>query len=131
VLRLLLNQPSALHDLPDNGRIASQILAVEARCALHSQRLAGVLADVDWSTAMADLVALERTLSWVSLSRGILRRASEPFGVPLRTLDAVHLASALALRRRGAITFATHDVRQSRAAAALGFEVIGVDPESP
>jgi hypothetical protein len=46
---------------------------------------------------------------------------------PGRTLDGIHLATALMMRERAeeSLTFATHDVRQGDAARALGFAVIG------
>ena len=61
-------------------------------------------------------------------SLSILRRAGEPYPVALKTLDAVHLATALMWRDRRApdLVFATHDRRLGRAAAALGFAVIGL-----
>jgi predicted nucleic acid-binding protein len=60
-------------------------------------------------------------------SLSILRRAGQPLLVPLRALDAIHVATAVVYRERRApdLVFATHDRRQARAAAALGFEVIG------
>jgi hypothetical protein len=46
----------------------------------------------------------------------------------VKTLDAIHLASALAFqeRRNAPVVFATHDPRQVTAARALGFDCIGV-----
>jgi hypothetical protein len=46
----------------------------------------------------------------------------------VKTLDAIHLASAIVLRdRRGIdLIFATHDDQQATAARALGFAVVGV-----
>src|SRR5262245_66669065 len=44
---------------------------------------------------------------------------------PLRSLDAIHVASAEAIRRAGlALPFVTADVRQAGASRALGLEVI-------
>ncbi len=48
---------------------------------------------------------------------------------PVRTLDAIHLVTALMVRERTAdmeLVFATHDERQASAAEALGFAVVGV-----
>jgi hypothetical protein len=46
----------------------------------------------------------------------------------VKSLDALHLASAMLLRERLRVTlvFATHDPQQARAARALGFDCIGV-----
>ena len=46
----------------------------------------------------------------------------------LRTLDAIHVASALMFRENKGcvVTFATHDLQQSLAARSFGFPVIGI-----
>ncbi len=48
--------------------------------------------------------------------------------MPLATLDALHLATAGAVRLRRSpaeLVFATHDKQLGRVAEAMGFEVIG------
>jgi hypothetical protein len=51
----------------------------------------------------------------------VLTRALEPFPAPVRTLDALHLASTEFLReRQPGIRLATYDARQAHAAAAIG-----------
>jgi predicted nucleic acid-binding protein len=58
----------------------------------------------------------------------VLSRASEPLPTPLRTLDAVHLATALVWRDRtgSALVMATHDSALGLAARTFGFEVRGI-----
>ena len=47
--------------------------------------------------------------------------------VPMGTLDAIHLASALAVRdSAGLDRLLTHDAQQAVAARSLGFQVDGV-----
>ncbi|MGH7588054.1 MAG: PIN domain-containing protein [Gemmatimonadota bacterium] len=63
-------------------------------------------------------------LAMLGLERPVLARAREPFPVPVRTLDAIHLASADFLRDRGQeVAVATYDARMKDAARALGFEL--------
>jgi predicted nucleic acid-binding protein len=60
-------------------------------------------------------------VSLVELVPAVLARALEPFPVPVRTLDALHLATAhhlVAARQR--VQIATFDDRLARAAVALG-----------
>ena len=60
-------------------------------------------------------------VSLVELVPSVLARALEPFPIPVRTLDALHLATAhhlVASRQR--VTIATFDDRMRRAAVALG-----------
>ena len=54
-------------------------------------------------------------------------RASEPFPVPLGTLDALHLATALVWqdRVRQPIVMATHDRNLALAGRSFGIEVLG------
>lgn len=54
------------------------------------------------------------------LSREVLRRATEPFPLPVRTLDALHLATLLFLQDRGLVMeLASYDHRLIQAAQAL------------
>jgi hypothetical protein len=56
----------------------------------------------------------------VELSREVLRRATEPFPSPVRTLDSLHLATLLFLQDQGlTMELATYDRRLSDAAKAL------------
>lgn len=51
----------------------------------------------------------------------VLERATRPFPVPVRTLDALHLASVGFLRERGRdVTPATCDRRLAEAATVMG-----------
>jgi predicted nucleic acid-binding protein len=68
--------------------------------------------------------ALLARLAWLELDAPVLARALEPFPAPVRTLDALHLASAHFLRERDASTnVATYDRRLAKAAGELGFDV--------
>ncbi len=62
--------------------------------------------------------------AFVEMSRAVLARALQPFPVPVRTLDALHLASAAHLREHGAdVSLATYDVRMREAGLGMGFEL--------
>jgi predicted nucleic acid-binding protein len=72
-----------------------------------------------------DLVrALLDRIAFVELTAPVLTRALEPSPVPVRTLDALHLASADFLRQQGQeISLATYDERMRGAAERLGFAI--------
>jgi predicted nucleic acid-binding protein len=129
VLRVVLKQPEPL---PAWGKwekaYSSEILGVEARRALDRLRLELELGDRELAQAQEDLRRIERTIGLIPLRGAVLRRAMLPMATLVKTLDALHLASALLLEeRRGLVLrFATHDGRQATAARALGFECIGV-----
>jgi predicted nucleic acid-binding protein len=60
-------------------------------------------------------------VSLVELVGPVLARALEPFPAPVRTIDALHLATAHYLVAAGQrVAVATFDERMRRAAAALG-----------
>jgi hypothetical protein len=61
----------------------------------------------------------------------VLARALEPFPKPVRTLDALHLASVEFLREREPeIRLATYDTRQATAAAKMGIALYDFDAVS-
>ena len=65
-----------------------------------------------------------REIDMVELSRLSLRRALEPFPVPVRTLDGLHLATIEFLRRQGeTIELASYDHRLLAAARGLGIPI--------
>jgi predicted nucleic acid-binding protein len=128
LLRVLLR---AGRTLPEWGRweraLTSELAGVEARRAVDRLRVIGALDDDGVVTAHRALVRLEREIARIPLARTVLRRASLPMPTATKTLDAIHLASALVYqeRRGGDVVFATHDAQQARAAAALGFDCVG------
>ena len=91
-------------------------------------RLEGALDDQGVADARQQLGRIESGIASVPLSRPVLQRAALPMATVVKTLDAIHLASALLLReRRGVdLSFVTHDPQQARAARALGFDSLGV-----
>jgi predicted nucleic acid-binding protein len=66
-------------------------------------------------------------VAMVELAPPVLARALEPFPVSLRTLDALHLATALFLaERRQEIRVAAYDERMRAGAEALGLRLAEV-----
>lgn len=71
-----------------------------------------------------DARALVARIALVELAPSVLERALEPFPLPVRTLDALHLASIEFLRaRRQPVELASYDERLVAAARALGVPV--------
>jgi hypothetical protein len=73
---------------------------------------------------------LERT-NLLKLSPLMLERALEPFAVPVRALDALHLASLDYLRKKRGwrIELATYDRRMADAAEAMGVPLFDLQAE--
>lgn len=129
LLRVVLRQSGRLARFGGWERAyCSELLGVEARRVLDRIRLERALGDQALAQAHEQVARAERTFGVVRVSRAVLRRASLPLPTVAKTLDAIHLATALLLseRERVDLVFATHDAQQALAARALGFECIGV-----
>jgi uncharacterized protein len=127
LLRYLLNQPPLLESFGKwEVAYTSELAGVEARRTFDRLRLTGQVSDGDLADLHDDLGGLEKALGIVSLTSVILEHASRAMPTAVKTLDAIHLATAMQLResQEKNLVFATHDLQQSTAARALGFTVI-------
>ncbi|MDE2880271.1 MAG: PIN domain-containing protein [Acidobacteriota bacterium] len=93
---------------------ASRLLEYEIWVTLNSRGFAET-----HTTTARDLIG---GVSLLELSRSVLARAHGPFPAPLRTLDALHLATVDHLHRNGEpVRLATYDGRMATIARAMGF----------
>lgn len=93
---------------------SSRLLEYELRVRVHALGL---------GTTHGELVEeLVARIHLVELAPEVLERALEPFPVPVRTLDALHLASMHFLTSLGQpVALASYDDRLTGAATRLGF----------
>ena len=92
--------------------ISSRLLEYEIWTRIHARKLTGSHAD--------EVRSLLSRVALVELSPPVLARALEPFPKPVRTLDALHLASMEFLRQQGQrISVAVYDGRLLDVARAL------------
>jgi predicted nucleic acid-binding protein len=127
VLRALLDQPGRLKSWGQwQAAYSSELFGVECRRAIDRLRLLGLYGDKQVGDAMERLTRIERTIKRIRLTKSIVLAASKTMPTIVKTLDAFHLVSAVAIReRRGVeLVFATHDNQQVAAARALGFMCI-------
>ena len=128
VLRVLLGQRARL-DIWSRWEAAycSELMGLEARRVIDRLRLEAALDDEGVARAQDQLTRIERTIGRIALTRTVLRRAALPMATAVKTLDAIHLASAMLFQEHRGIQviFATHDAQQATAARALGFECRG------
>lgn len=128
VLRALFGQSPRLAGWGNwSEAYSSELMGLEARRAVDRLRLAAALDDAGVAEAQAELARLERSLGRIRLTRHVIERAALPMATAVKTLDALHLASALILRERHShdLLFATHDTAQALAARAVGFVCVG------
>ena len=102
--------PAALWD---EDLVSSRLAVYEAWTRVHARRLGASHGE--------DLRTLFGRVALIEMVAPVLTRALEPFPAPVRTLDALHLASIEFLRAQGiAVSLATYDERLRTGAAALG-----------
>ncbi len=112
--RLLAEDRSPPESLWSRPLVASRLLEFELFNRLHA-RGASASHGID-ARQLVDRVHL------VEMSATVLSRALLPFSRPVRTLDALHLATMDFLRRQGLVPeLATYDRRMAEAAAGEGF----------
>ena len=129
VLRVLFREPNPIKAWGkwDKG-YSSSLWRVEALRTVDRLRLSGNLSDGEVADLIRDIRVVHETLAIHPVSERILQRASESFPTVVGTLDAIHLATALAIREVEKVDFfMTHDLRLSTAARSLGFTVLGIE----
>jgi predicted nucleic acid-binding protein len=131
MLRRTLSQPGALTGVNWVSSISSELLAVELRRTFDRVRLTKALPKRKLAQLHNEVERNLAGIALVPLDQAVLRRASEPFPTPLKTLDAIHLATALLLDSDDEeIVFLTHDRQLGVAARACGLTVYP-DPIAP
>ena len=129
LLRIVLREPGALEDLRTyDALVSNELIAVEAARTIDRLRLQGSLTAEEAAVRVRAVNEWLEAIDLVLLRTPVLNRAGEPMPMPLGTLDALHLATALIWRdRMGSLpTIATHDTALGQAAEAFGFEVRGI-----
>ena len=129
LVRFILEQTDSLVELASFDELVTSVMTqVECLRAIENARLRGDLSDEELAGRRGAAYARLRGIERIEASPSILGQAERSFGVVLKPLDAIHVATAIVWRERRApdLIFATHDRQQARAARALGFEVLGV-----
>ncbi|HEY2434955.1 MAG TPA: type II toxin-antitoxin system VapC family toxin [Vicinamibacterales bacterium] len=129
LLRVVLRETGALDDLRGyDGLVSSELIAVESARTIDRLRTQGTLTMDEAAERIASVNEWLEAVDLVLLRPPVLSRASEPMPMPLGTLDAIHLATALLWRDRvGPLPqLVTHDAALGAAARGFGFDVRGI-----
>ncbi len=104
-------------------RFTSALTLAEANRGVVRARVAGRLTAVQERRAIRALRTFATRCDLVSIADPVLERAGRPFPLePIRTLDAIHLATAELLGESPQlVTVLTRDARVRDNARALGF----------
>jgi predicted nucleic acid-binding protein len=113
-----------------DGVVASDLTLVECDRALVRAHILGLLTEMEAVRRRAVLEAASVNWMILKLDREVLERSRRRFPAePLRTLDALHIASALAARSViSDLALLSLDRRVRENGAALGFDLF---PERP
>lgn len=105
--------------------IASDLTLVECDRALHRAVALGELTEADAADRRAHLATVSSHWTLLRIGSEVVERARQSFpGPPVRTLDAIHLASLLVARSAVAgLALLSLDTRVRGAATQLGIEV--------
>lgn len=129
LLRIVMDEPNALVEWATIRRaVSSSLLRTECLRTLDRLRLRLNLPDHETSRRRAAILAALDVIELVEIDDAVLERAAQPMPTLLKTLDAIHLATALLWKDFSGVTpiFATHDQALGIAAVAHGFRVVGV-----
>jgi hypothetical protein len=106
-------------DIWSEELVSSRLLEYEVWTRVHAR-------DLGRSHGDAVRLTLAR-LSWVEMRPEVLRRATLPFPLRVRTLDALHLASMMSLREHGYdVALATYDGRLARVAETMDIRLAAI-----
>jgi predicted nucleic acid-binding protein len=129
ILSRLLGQSNTLLSWGKWDKAFSSVLArVEFFRTIDRMRLEGQIDDSERVALHRQFNLLWETLHRIPLNTSILNRAADSLPTVLGTLDALHLACALAVIHliNEPLVFQTHDQQLGRGAQALGLQVEGI-----
>jgi len=128
VLRLVLGEEDSYLKLKKYDAVyASELMRVEALRAIDRLRIRSSWTEKEVATYVRLFCAVSAAITFIPLQQPILRRAADSFPTLVKTLDALHLSTAILaqLQLDEQLLFLTHDKKQGLAAQACGMEAEG------
>ncbi|HYI10821.1 MAG TPA: type II toxin-antitoxin system VapC family toxin [Thermoanaerobaculia bacterium] len=132
LMRIILQEANPLREWDELVvGVSSVLISVEGYRTLDQLWHRNQLDENDVAEKRLLLETFLPRLDLKELTPDVLKLASNALPTPVRTLDALHLATAMLYRMtqpgdERPIFFATHDVQLAKAAKAMHFDVIGV-----
>lgn len=126
VLRRILRQPGAIEDWSHwDWVVTSELTRIEARRTFDRLRIRGVLTSAGLADMVSFLRAYTSRFEEIRIKPAVLERAASALPTELKTMDAIHLATALLwIEEKGEnLTLVTHDRQLAIAARASGLDV--------
>ena len=125
IVRRLFRHSGALTGLADWALVASELMEVEVLRALYRIHAEGLLTHEELGARIAELQAIVAAMDRVPITKLVLKRAGGPLAGILKTLDAIHLVTALLWSEYNGetIILLTHDRQLATVARASGLQV--------
>lgn len=127
VLRIVLSEPDPISAWGSiDVAVSSELVRLECLRTVDRARVHGGLGDPEVARQRAAVLGIIEGFDLVPVSTAVLDRAAQPFPTLIGSLDAIHLASAIAIADQYEdLVFLTHDRGLAMAARAMGFDVEG------
>jgi uncharacterized protein len=130
LLRALLEESQGIVGLETELKyaVSSSIFKVECLRTLDRlQKSSDRKFSEAFSERRARLYSFFKKIDFIPVTQDVLDEASKPLSVQVKTLDAIHIASATLWQRseRTSLLFLTHDKGLARAAESTGLKVLG------
>ena len=129
LVRFLFNEPGERISLKENDEIySSELIEIEVFRTLESAYLIKRISEGEYSQKCIEATEFISGISVIPLNREVLKKAASSFPFVIRTLDAIHVATAQWLKDELSenIIFCTHDERQGNAAISRRLLVKGI-----
>lgn len=127
ILRALLAEEKGLSlDEVEYG-VTSSVTRLECFRSLDRLLLRGLLPPEEFSESRQLCLKLMMKFEVIHITEGLLALAESSFSMPVGSLDAIHLSSAILWQQkyRESLQFLTHDRELALAAISQGFHVEG------
>ncbi len=126
VLRYILKGENSIqHALACDKVVSSEVLEIECKRVMHRYRMQNELDDHTFVVAAQRLEDLLQGVALIKLSEPIKRRAMGAFPVIIKTLDALHVATAIVygeVYSDETMLVFSHDEGMNRCASVLGLK---------
>lgn len=125
VLRYVIQSETAIQQaIVLGGLFSSELLKIECQRVLHRCRMTGEFDDAALAEAYSRLEEVLSGVALYGLSEAVKSYAAGAFPLPVKTLDALHLATALLFQQENSgekVVVFTTDNAMNLCARALGF----------
>jgi len=130
LLRIMLNEPGIKLDLTSYSKIfSSRLLRTECFRVINRLFLEKRIDEAMCASVQQRLRFSLQGIALVDLNDNLLQQAEGTFPLPIGTLDALHLATALTLRNNkkfSSLVLLTHDDQLGRCGQTMGLTVLGL-----